>query len=139
MEKQCKVCGASSPLISSFLGVCLKCIRQKPDETYPHILEAHSRCRSPYGLPSSLPRSPGGVECGICSNECRIGEGEKGFCGLRENVGGRLHSKVSHDRGVLYSYLDPHVTNCCAAWFCPAGTGSGYPKYSYRSGPETGY
>ncbi|PUA31960.1 MAG: hypothetical protein B9J98_04750, partial [Candidatus Terraquivivens tikiterensis] len=31
------------------------------------------------------------------------------------------------------------VKNCCAAWFCPAGTGSGYPKYACRNGPEHGY
>jgi pyruvate formate lyase activating enzyme len=35
--------------------------------------------------------------------------------------------------------LDPQVTNCCAAWFCPAGTGAGYPRYAYRDGPESGY
>ena len=31
------------------------------------------------------------------------------------------------------------VKNCCAAWFCPAGTGLGYPKYAYRKGAEIGY
>jgi pyruvate formate lyase activating enzyme len=31
------------------------------------------------------------------------------------------------------------VTNCCNAWFCPAGTGCGYPRYAARNGPEIGY
>jgi len=31
------------------------------------------------------------------------------------------------------------VTNCCAAWFCPARTEVGYPRYTYKSGPEYGY
>jgi pyruvate formate lyase activating enzyme len=31
------------------------------------------------------------------------------------------------------------VTNCCAAWFCPAGTGAGHPRYAYNPGPEYGY
>jgi pyruvate formate lyase activating enzyme len=39
----------------------------------------------------------------------------------------------------LYYYLDPQVTNCCAAWFCPAGTGAGFPNYACRPGPEIGY
>lgn len=42
-------------------------------------------------------------------------------------------------QGVYYSYLDPQVTNCCAAWFCPAGTGAGYPIYAACKGPEHGY
>lgn len=66
-------------------------------------------------------------------------EGEKGYCGLRENVEGRLVSLVSARKALLYSYLDPQVTNCCSAWFCPAGTGAGYPQYAYRPGPERGY
>jgi pyruvate formate lyase activating enzyme len=41
--------------------------------------------------------------------------------------------------GLLYAYEDPHVSNCCAAWFCPAGTGAGYPKYAHTSWSETGY
>jgi pyruvate formate lyase activating enzyme len=43
------------------------------------------------------------------------------------------------DYGLLSYYLDPHVTNCCNAWFCPAGTGCGYPRYAARDGPELGY
>jgi pyruvate formate lyase activating enzyme len=68
-----------------------------------------------------------------------MGAGEKGYCGLRENVEGRLVSLVNARKALLYSYLDPQVTNCCAAWFCPAGTGAGYPHYAYRPGPERGY
>lgn len=67
-----------------------------------------------------------------------MGEGERGYCGLRWNDGG-LKTLSTPDEGLYYSYLDPHVTNCCAAWFCPAGTGAGYPKYAYRDGPEWGY
>jgi pyruvate formate lyase activating enzyme len=62
-----------------------------------------------------------------------------GYCGLRRNMGGRLVSFVSTENALLHAYLDPQVTNCCAAWFCPAGTGTGYPKYACRDGPERGY
>lgn len=55
------------------------------------------------------------------------------------NVGGRLITKTSPQTGLLYYYLDPHVTNCCNAYFCPAGTGRGYPKYACKPGPEIGY
>jgi pyruvate formate lyase activating enzyme len=40
--------------------------------------------------------------------------------------------------GLSY-YYDPLPTNCVADWFCPAGTGRGYPRYAHRPGPERGY
>ncbi len=67
-----------------------------------------------------------------------MGEGERGYCGLRWNQGG-LRSRTSPDKGLLYYYLDPHVTNCCSAWFCPGGTGAGYPDYANTLGPERGF
>jgi len=137
-EKECRVCGKRSILISKFVGVCGDCIRERPDEASPYIIEAHAEARSSFGLPARPPKSPGGIKCNLCYNECEIGGGESGFCGLRENVDGRLKSLVSPDRGLLYTYLDPQVTNCCAAWFCPAGTGAGYPKYACKPGPEVG-
>ncbi|MFN4181646.1 MAG: radical SAM protein, partial [bacterium] len=33
----------------------------------------------------------------------------------------------------------PHITNCCASWFCPAGTGAGFPQWATCKGPEIGY
>ncbi|MCW4049200.1 MAG: radical SAM protein [Candidatus Bathyarchaeota archaeon] len=67
-----------------------------------------------------------------------MGEGEKGFCGVRWNDG-RLQSLSTSDSGLLHAYLDPHVTNCCGAWFCPGGTGAGYPEFCYSSNTERGY
>jgi pyruvate formate lyase activating enzyme len=136
---RCKVCNKRSHLISTSLGVCADCIRQRTDEALPHLTEAHERARSPFELPSHPPKNPAGIPCNLCANECVIGIGEKGFCGLRENVEGRLLSLVDPNTALLYSYLDPHVTNCCSAWFCPAGTGAGYPKYACSPGPEIGF
>ena len=34
------------------------------------------------------------VACGLCSHRCRIGEGKKGICGVRENREGKLYSLV---------------------------------------------
>jgi pyruvate formate lyase activating enzyme len=68
-----------------------------------------------------------------------MGVGHVGYCGLRWNDSGRLVSLSTPKRGLYYAYLDSHVTNCCAAWFCPGGTGCGYPKFAYSKGPEYGY
>ncbi len=138
-EGECRVCGEKRPGISGALGVCINCIRTKPSEALPYIQAAHEKVRVRYNLPAQPPKTSGGIPCNLCANECIMGEGEKGFCGLRKNEGGRLESLTSPDKGVLYAYYDPHVTNCCSAWFCPAGTGSGYPKYAHARGSEAGY
>jgi len=138
-EKECPLCGTRSKLISESIGVCVECLRNKPEEALEYAMESHRRSRLRFGLPPEPPRSKNGIRCGLCSAECAIGEGELGYCGLRMNIGGRLKSKVGHEHGLLHYYLDAHVTNCCAAWFCPAGTGAGYPRYAVRDGPEYGY
>ena len=134
----CRICGESKKYISRILGICADCIRERPGEALPYIMEAHGRVRARHGLPAEPPRTDEGVECGLCSNQCVIGEGETGYCGLRWNEGG-LRSRVSPSTGLLYTYLDPHVTNCCSAWFCPAGKGAGYPTYASLPGPEIGF
>ncbi|RLF11445.1 MAG: radical SAM protein [Thermoprotei archaeon] len=139
LEVECKLCGKRSKLISRALAVCSDCIKSRFEEAKPFIERAHEVARARYGLPPKPPRSPGGLECTLCSNRCKMAEGEVGFCGLRMNLNGRLVSKVSAEVSLMYGYYDPHVTNCCAAWFCPAGTGAGYPKYAMRRGPEKGY
>jgi pyruvate formate lyase activating enzyme len=134
----CRLCGESSQPVSRALGVCGGCIRERPQESLPLVRAAHRRARELHGLPAEPPRAERGLSCSLCSNECVMGEGERGFCGLRRNEGG-LKSLVDTSRGLLYAYLDPHVTNCCSAWFCPAGTGVGYPEYARSDGPERGY
>ena len=138
-RKKCKICGEESHLISRALGVCASCIREKFDEALPFIEAAHASTRRSFGLPTKIPKTIGGIPCRVCYNECIIGEGEKGYCGLRENIGRGIKALTSARQGLLYTYLDPHMTNCCAAWFCPAGTGAGYPRFAHRKGPELGY
>ncbi|MDD5538917.1 MAG: radical SAM protein, partial [Candidatus Omnitrophica bacterium] len=36
----------------------------------------------------------GFVQCVLCPRRCTISEGSRGFCGVRENQGGRLYSLV---------------------------------------------
>jgi len=139
MTGECSLCGKRSRLIAANLGLCIQCIRNDPAASRPIIASSQARARSLFGLPTRPPQSKKGIPCSICSHECRIGEGEVGYCGLRRNVAGRLVSRVSTENALLHAYLDPQVTNCCSAWFCPAGTGAGYPGYAYRDGPEHGY
>lgn len=134
----CRVCGAKGPHVSEAIRVCRDCLVREPDRSMRVVIESHKESRLPFRLPGVPPRS-GGVKCVICSSECALGEGEVGYCGIRWAEGGRLKSLVGPDEALLHYYLDPHVTNCCNAWFCPGGCGTGYPRYSYTRGPETGY
>lgn len=55
----------------------------------------------------------------MCSNQCVIAEGERGYCGLREVRAGRLvHLAGTPARGRLHWYRDPLPTNCVADWVC---------------------
>ncbi|MEM2914730.1 MAG: radical SAM protein, partial [Candidatus Bathyarchaeia archaeon] len=123
---KCALCGKST-IISDMLRVCVECLRSKPEKTESYIVQAHRMSRQPYHLPEKPPKDESGIQCKLCSNECMMGEEAKGFCGLRKTSKGKLESLVDADKAVLHAYRDPHITNCCSAWFCPAGTGSGYP------------
>lgn len=137
---RCLLCNSTSPHISDGLGVCSDCIRRRPEEALTITNRAHAKSRAKFSLPPTPPREPDGVECGLCMNNCQIPQGEKGFCGLVQNVDGRLSRLAgTPDRGVLQWYHDPLPTNCVAWWFCPGCTGAGYPKYAYSPTPERGY
>ena len=135
---RCTTCNTESHLISKELGVCLNCIRERPARALPIAELAHTWSRAAYGLPETPPKDSQGVSCNLCVNECRISEGGRGYCGLRQNTGGALHG-VTAGEGKLSWYHDPLPTNCVADWVCPGGVGAGYPKYAHASGPEHGY
>ncbi len=134
----CRVCGQVK-VVSNAIGVCKDCIINRFEEAKIIIDESHKKVRAKFALPSRPPRNEGGLKCNICSNNCVMGEGEVGFCGLRYNKNGKLVSLSTLEYAPLYAYLDPHITNCCAAWFCPAATGRGYPKYAVSPHGERGY
>lgn len=135
---QCKICNSHSNLISGEIGVCLNCIRQKPEESINISFNAHRKSREFFGLPANPPKNIDGKQCNICFNECKIGENQIGYCGLRKNIANKLIG-VSHLEGKLSWYHDPLPTNCVADWVCAGGTGAGYPEYAYCKGPEKGY
>ncbi|UCG36854.1 MAG: radical SAM protein [Candidatus Bathyarchaeota archaeon] len=100
----------------------------------------HAKTRETYDLTTKPPRGEHGLECGQCANECVIGFGQKGYCGLVENEQGKLlrHGGTA-EKGVLQWYYDPLPTNCVSWWVCPGCTGSGYPRYAHKPEAETGY
>jgi pyruvate formate lyase activating enzyme len=125
----CHVCGKQSPLIPAVLSVCADCIRQRPGEALPPILQTHANIRQEFGLPPEPPRTAGGVECPLCANACRLGEGEVGLCGLRTARGGRLVHLAGTPRGALVSwYDDPLPTNCVADWVCSGSEAARTPR-----------
>ena len=118
-EQTCKLCGTRSRLIAAHLGVCLDCIRNRPQEALEIAAAAHAAARRLFGLPERPPRTEGGRRCGLCVQDCVIGEGERGYCGLREVRDGKLrHLAGTPARGLLHWYRDPLPTNCVADWVC---------------------
>ena len=137
---RCSICGRTSPLIAENLKVCLECIRNRPEEALIISEKAHEKSRGPFNLPPKPPRDKNGVRCGLCANNCIIGEGRRGFCGLTSNINGQLvRLGGTPEKGLLEWYYDPLPTNCVAWWFCPGCTGTGYPRFSYSKDAERGY
>jgi len=115
---QCHFCGKRDRLVAETLGACADCIRSRP-EALAHVQQRRAQIRHEFGLPPAPPRTEGGVLCSICANECRMGEGERGFCGLRTVRGGKLvHLAGTPRAGLLQSYHDPLPTNCVADPVC---------------------
>ena len=122
------------------MGVCLQCIRENPESALRVTDKVHAQSRAEFGLPAKPPHNVDGVACGMCANDCKIGAGGKGFCGLPYNIEGRLvRMGGTPEKGILEWYYDPLPTNCVAWWFCPGCTGAGHPKYANKPAAETGY
>ncbi|MFX1564242.1 MAG: radical SAM protein, partial [Promethearchaeota archaeon] len=137
-DEKCSVCQQKTP-VAKVLPVCVDCLRKERKEAEPFIQEAHNWRQELFELPVRIPKNPEGIECTICANRCSIPLNESGYCGLRRNSEQELVSQINSTSALMHYYLDPHITNCCGAYFCPAGTGVGYPKRAYRQGPEYGF
>lgn len=137
---KCKLCGREAEDISATLKVCAPCVRERFDDARPILEAAHAKVRGQYNLPAKAPKDPKSVRCGACGNDCRIPEGGKGFCGVIENVGGRLVRKFGiPERGLLTWYYDPLPTNCVPAEFCAGSSGAGYPRWCRTPRGDIGY
>jgi pyruvate formate lyase activating enzyme len=114
-------------LFSAGVGVCGDCIRNSSDKAIGITSALHAEAREAFELPQYPPRTPQGVQCTLCARECVIGEGERGYCGLRTARQGRLvHLAGTPQRGALEWYRDPLPTNCVADWVCPGSRQTGY-------------
>ena len=134
----CRICKIESSSIARYLGICRDCVLGHPDEAIALALKCHGDSRESFGLPRTPPRAPAGIRCRVCVNECRIRDGESGYCGMRRNIRGKIEG-VSSRRAKASWYHDPLPTNCVGDWVCAGGTGSGYPEFAHCRGPETGY
>ena len=103
-----------------------------------HIQRIHQLSREPFGLPPLPPREKEGILCNLCFNECQIGVGMTGYCGVRENFKGKKLIP-SPKEGYFSYYYDALPTNCVADWVCAAGSDVGFPRFSYSEGAEYGY
>jgi len=115
--KKCKICGEGKA--AEILGVCIDCIRKNQAKALFFSKKAHEKVRIKYGLSTKPPNNKTGVSCKLCSNECKPGEEQISYCGLKENNHGRLKSRVSSKQALMHYYIDTLPTNCCASWFCP--------------------
>ncbi|MGQ4876748.1 MAG: radical SAM protein, partial [Promethearchaeia archaeon] len=140
----CNFCGKESELISSVLKICRKCILEKDwNKVYEHLKLVHTSVRQEANLPSLPPKTSKvnlKYECNLCINNCLLSEKDVSYCGLRNMIKDQDGSLPfpTKSLGYMYGYLDRNPTNCCNAWFCPAGTKNGYPEYSDFNGPEYG-
>jgi len=136
--KKCFICNEEK-LVASILSVCKDCLKKRTTKVAELIMNAHKRARSPYNLPVTAPDNDR-ISCSLCNHNCGIDENETSYCGLRfRDNNAKISTYSTKEMGLLHNYLDPLPCNCCAAWFCPAGTGDGYPEYASSQGKELGF
>lgn len=117
--KDCQSCHQAAAGTAVAIGLCPSCCRSNPQAARLRAEAAHRDSRAAFDVPATPPRDADGIQCRLCSNECIIGEGGKGFCGLRTVRQGRLiHLAGTPQRGLLEWYRDPLPTNCVADWVC---------------------
>ncbi len=115
----CLSCGKSAAGTASAIGMCPSCCNANPTAARLRAETAHRDARAAFGLPASPPRDKSGIRCSLCCNGCVIGEGGKGYCGLRTVRQSRLiHPVGTPGRGLAEWYRDPLPTNCVADWVC---------------------
>lgn len=121
---KCTSCGTDGSFSKS-LPYCPVCIRNKYDELFLNIQATHKKIKRSYSLPETIPDDSAGVQCTLCVNQCSIGEGKSGYCGIRHNVDGRI-SAPDENWAYVSWYHDPLPTNCVADWVCLGSHDYGY-------------
>ncbi len=137
LHKTCQICNRKPDIFAGFIGICPDCLQKQPDYSIELSQSSHALARDLWNLPGSIP-TDSNLECSICSNHCKIGEGNLGYCGIRTNIQGSIRNRAKNN-GFMHTYLDSLPTNCCNTYFCPAGPQGHTSRYSYTDGPEYGY
>ncbi|MHA1959047.1 MAG: radical SAM protein [Candidatus Thorarchaeota archaeon] len=78
---------------------------------------SHRRLRDRDHLVQTVPKE-GAVVCPECGNHCRLEDGEKGLCNLREAQDGKIVERFP-GQAIVSWYFDPIPTNCVGSWICP--------------------
>jgi pyruvate formate lyase activating enzyme len=120
----CKICKKEYTL-SKILPYCPECIRKDFEKLLPEIQNIHRITRREFRLPENIPEDEVGILCGRCVNNCRIGEGRVGYCGVRRNVDNKS-LEPEEDYAYVDWYHDPLPTNCVADWVCEGNRDYGY-------------
>jgi len=117
--ESCSSCHRVVPNLALAIGLCPACCRSGTRAARLRAEAVRRESRSVFDLPAAPPRAADGARCPLCSNECVIGEGGRGYCGLRTVHQGRLvHRAGTPERGFLHWYRDPLPSNCVADWVC---------------------
>lgn len=107
---RCRLCDRESKLVSSWLGVCSQCLREKPDKALELVRRTRRKWRLRLGLPPQPPRNTKArkIKCQTCVNECEIPEGGSGYCGVWRAVNGELQHVAGSGKLLGFTYLDPY-------------------------------
>jgi len=121
---KCQFC-KKDVVLSKILPYCPSCIRKRFTTLHAVILKIHAQTRASHKLPVRIPDDQSGTECTLCVNNCRIHEGEFGYCGVRQNRDGDISGP---DAQWAYCdwYHDPLPTNCVADWVCEGSMHHGF-------------
>lgn len=122
--RRCSLCGREFDYISKILPFCKECILKNFEKIKNEIERIHENSRKKFNLPGFPPLR--GIKCGLCKRNCRLGEGEYGFCGLRKVENKRLIHVGGLKNGFYRYYYDPLPTNCVADWVCSGHNKRGY-------------
>lgn len=101
-------------IISQSVGVCSACIS---NAVQSKAKQTHERLRKRDGLVSVVPNS-GIIICSECGNQCKMHEGDVGFCNIRFAKDSRVVDRYP-GQAIVSWYFDPLPTNCVADWVCP--------------------
>jgi hypothetical protein len=95
---------------AKFIGICVECLRKVSNSEL--LRNIHKSVRERFDIPNLPPYAKAGIRYPLCANNCQMGNGDIGFCGLHYNKAG---TQIFHTyRLVLHvSRSVTHQLLCC--------------------------